>query len=77
LRRVFAGYYAGMDATEILLTDSEAATLLRILRTRLLRLARRGEVPHVLLPDGEIRFRRADLVAWVANYCRPAEAISK
>lgn len=55
----------------ILLTDVEAANLLRILRTRLVRLARRGEVPHVLLPDGEIRFRRQDLVQWVATYTRP------
>jgi excisionase family DNA binding protein len=63
-----------MGATEeILLSGSEAATLLRILRARLLRLARRGEVPHILLPDGEIRFRRADLVAWVATYERPAD----
>jgi excisionase family DNA binding protein len=64
-----------MEATdEILLTDTEAARLLRILRTRLVRLARRGEVPHILLPDKEIRFRRSDLVAWVANYRRPGAA---
>jgi excisionase family DNA binding protein len=53
---------------EILLTDSEAAELLRILRTRLVKLARRGIVPHVLLPDGEIRFSRSDLVEWVDRY---------
>ena len=57
---------------EILLTDTEAARLLRILRSRLVRLARAGQVPHVLLPDGEFRFRREDLVAWVASYSRPS-----
>jgi excisionase family DNA binding protein len=58
---------------EILLTDIEAAEHLRINRARLVRLARRGVVPHILLPDNEIRFRRSDLVEWVANYRQPAE----
>jgi excisionase family DNA binding protein len=47
---------------EILLTDYETAEQLRISRNKLLRLARAGKVPHVLLPDGEFRFRRSDLV---------------
>ncbi len=59
---------------EILLDGDEAAAQLRISRTKLTRLARRGEVPHVLLPDGEIRFRRDDLVVWVASYRQPPAA---
>jgi excisionase family DNA binding protein len=62
---------------EILLTDGEAAKLLRILRTRLVRLARAGKVPCVILPDGEIRFSRADLIEWVAAYRHPAQAIDQ
>jgi hypothetical protein len=65
-----------METTdEILLTDTEAARLLRMLRARLTRLARHGGVPCIILPDGEIRFRRSDLVEWVASYHRPVEAI--
>lgn len=59
---------------EILLTDGEAAKLLRILRTRLVRMARAGKVPSIILPDGEIRFSRADLIEWVAAFRRPAQA---
>ena len=57
---------------QLLITGFEAALMLGMSRTRLVRIARRGEVPHVVLPDGEIRFRRADLVEWVASYRRPA-----
>jgi hypothetical protein len=58
---------------QILISEAEAAGLLRILRTRLVRLARAGKAPCVILPDGEIRFRRSDLVAWVEMYQRPAD----
>ena len=63
-------------ADEILLTGLEAAFLLRIPRSRLVRLARAGTVPHVLLPDGQIRFRRADLEAWAATFFVPAAAVA-
>ena len=54
-----------------LLTPGEAADRLRMLRSRVLRLARAGIVPHVALPDGEIRFDRHDLDAWVVKHKRP------
>jgi hypothetical protein len=57
---------------ELLLTDDEAATLLRMLRARLVRLARAGKVPCVILPDCEVRFRRSDLESWVEARTRPA-----
>ena len=63
-----------MDANEILLDADEAATQLRMLRTRLTRLAKAGKVPSILLPDGEVRFRRADLVEWVSQYRRPTDS---
>jgi len=54
-----------------LLTPGEAADQLRILRTRIVRLARAGDVPHIALPDGEIRFDAHDLDAWVESHKRP------
>lgn len=60
-------------ASDILLTDSEAAKALRMLRSRLVRFARAGKVPCVILPDGEVRFRRDDLVEWVAGFRQPVE----
>ena len=59
-----------MGATQ-LLTDSAAADRIRMLRTRVVRLAKAGAVPHVALPDGEIRFDADDLDAWVAQHKRP------
>lgn len=54
-----------------LLTDGEAANRLRILPTRLVRMAKAGQIPHVALPDGEIRFDEGDLSRWVDRYRRP------
>jgi excisionase family DNA binding protein len=51
-----------------LLTDGEAASLLRISRTLLVRFAKRGEVPAVRLPDGDIRFDETDLWRWVESH---------
>jgi excisionase family DNA binding protein len=51
-----------------LLTDGEAAELLRILRSRLVRMARDGIIPYVALPDGEIRFDPQDLADWIASH---------
>ena len=56
-----------------LLTCGEAATRLRMLRCRVNRLAKSGEIPHILLPDGEIRFDAADLADWISRHKRPAE----
>jgi len=60
-----------------LLTDGEAASLLRISRTLLVRLAKRGEVPAVYLPDGDIRFDADDLWAWVDRHKQPATEASR
>lgn len=58
-----------MDSTNgILLSDHEASELLRIKTRRLTKLARDGKVPCVILPDGELRFSRADLAEWALKF---------
>ena len=57
-----------------LLTDSEAAELLRLTSRQVAKLARRGELPSVHLPGGEIRFDPDDLRQWVETLKRPAKA---
>ncbi|MBN2294910.1 MAG: hypothetical protein JXM70_20955 [Pirellulales bacterium] len=57
----------------ILLTDYEAAPLVKMTSRRLSRLAKQGKAPCVILPDGEIRFREADLTAWVEQHLQPAK----
>ena len=61
-----------MDATN-LLTPIEAGTLVALSASRVTRLARRGLMPAVFLPDGEIRFSQADLAEWIDAHRRPAE----
>jgi hypothetical protein len=58
--------------TSILLHDFEAAGLVKMTTRRLVRLAKLGEAPCIMLPDGEVRFRESDLRAWVEKYKRPA-----
>jgi hypothetical protein len=48
-----------------LLTDGEAARLLRMIRMRLNRLAKAGKIPCVMLPDGDMRYDEADLWRWI------------
>lgn len=57
-----------------LLDGDEAGEVLRMLPKRVARLARRGVLPHVALPDGELRFLRTDLMAWASGY-RKAGAV--
>ena len=54
--------------TAHLLSDDEAADLLRMLPSRLKRLARAGLVPHVQLPDGELRFEAGELAEWIDRH---------
>lgn len=55
-----------------ILTDAEAARLLKMPRSRLARLAKTGVVPSVHLPDGEPRFIAADLWEWVQRHKQEA-----
>ena len=54
--------------TTHLLSDDEAAKVLRMLPSRLKRLAKAGQVPHILLPDGELRFEFTELAEWIARH---------
>jgi len=56
---------------ETLLAISEAAELLRLTPRQVAKLARRGELPSVLLPGNEIRFDHADIRQWVETRKRP------
>ena len=48
-----------------LITDSEAAEILCLTVRQVARLARRDDLPHVNLPNGELRFDADDLRAWI------------
>ncbi len=50
-----------------LLNSYEAAEWLRMRQALLLRLARAGVIPHIALPDGELRFHVGELDEWMAN----------
>ncbi len=58
-----------MENTPLLL---DAGRLLRMLPTRVTRLAKRGQLPCVKLPDDEIRYLEADLREWVLGYRQSA-----
>lgn len=51
-----------------LLTTAEAGELLRMLPARVARLAKRRVIPHIALPDGELRFCGSDLMDWATQY---------
>lgn len=58
-----------------LLTPREVDRMLRYPRGRSLRLARAGKLPHVQLPDGEIRFSEEQLERVIREqFTRPAPA---
>lgn len=44
-----------------LLMPAQVDRILRYPRGRSARLARQGRLPHILLPDGEIRFDQAEI----------------
>ena len=54
-----------------LLTDAEAADILRLTARQVLRLASRGELPSIRLPNKEVRFDPADLARFVDSHKRP------
>ena len=60
-----------MNTQTPLLSDVETAEFLCMNSRRVRRLAKKGEIPSVQLPDGEIRFCEADVVEWVEAHKRP------
>lgn len=61
-----------MNDAPLLIDARDAAYLLGMLPARVLRLAKRGVLPSIILPDGVIRFRRMDLEEWIARLRQPA-----
>ena len=57
-----------------LLTPTDLDRLLSYPRGRAKRLARKGAIPHVRLPDGEIRFDRQEIAEWLNARAVPATA---
>jgi excisionase family DNA binding protein len=55
-----------------LITDSEAADILRLTTRQVANLAKKGILPSVNLPGGEIRFDVDDLHQWVESRKQPA-----
>ena len=64
-----SGYHLGMDLATRLLLPAEVDLLLRYPPGRSERLARRGKLPHVALPDGVIRFN-ADVIGTLLERAR-------
>jgi hypothetical protein len=60
-----------MQTTPLLIDARKAAQLLDMLPARVVRLARRAEIPCVVLPDGEIRYLADDLKARVEEHRQP------
>jgi len=55
-----------------LLTASELAEVLKISRTRVVLMARRGDLPAVVV-DGRLRFDVTEIEAWLKENRRAAE----
>jgi excisionase family DNA binding protein len=53
--------------SERLLTAVEVAELLAVPRTRVWSMSRRGEIPTVRIGAREVRYRPADIDAWIAR----------
>jgi excisionase family DNA binding protein len=62
-----------MTQLPYLLTAHEVAAWLCTTERRVLRMAREGELPHVLLPGGDVMFEPAALVKWLAHQRQPLE----
>lgn len=66
-------YRPGMLTKGRLMTSSAAAELLELTPRQVDRLARNGEIPHVRLPNGAIRFDACDLAAWIETLKQPLD----
>jgi hypothetical protein len=57
-----------------LMTPYEIGLLLSWPTARVLRMARAGQIPYVLLPDGDILFDEVDIARWIAGKKQPGGA---
>ena len=56
---------------KILLDDLDAAAMLSMSTRKVRALARANQLPHVALPDDEVRFVESDLQNWIESHKRP------
>lgn len=61
-----------MQTQPLLIDAREAGRLLDMLPARVTRLAKRGLLTCVVLPDGELRFLADDLRSWIEAHRRLA-----
>ena len=59
-----------------LLTARDVAELLGVSAETVLRWTRKGKLPAIRLPGGALRFREAELEAWLAERATPARGVS-
>lgn len=65
-------YTPGEMIEERLLKPGEVDLLMRYPRGRSARLAQQGRLPHILLPDGEIRFSHSEIQNVLRQARQPA-----
>jgi excisionase family DNA binding protein len=58
-----------------LLTAREVAELLGVHAETVLRWARRGQLPAIRLPSGQIRFREDEIEAWLGERATPRRGV--
>ena len=61
-----------MNTQKTLLDADDAAKILLLSTRRVRTLVRDGQLPHVVLPGGEIRFDPVDITRFVESLKRPA-----
>jgi excisionase family DNA binding protein len=59
--------------TDRLLTARTVADLLDLSTETVLRWVRRGELPAIRLPSGQLRFRGSDVDAWLVERATPRQ----
>lgn len=66
-----------MNDSKRLITPRELDRQLSYPQGRSVRLARTGQIPHVLLPDGEIRFSAIEIATWLQGRSKAAPEASE
>jgi excisionase family DNA binding protein len=64
-----------MGPVSELLTARSVAAELGVCPTTVLRWTRRGQIPAIRLPSGQLRYRRDDLEAWLAKRATPNQGV--
>lgn len=60
-----------MNTSTPLLTEIDVADLLKIPTRHVRRYVREGTIPHVVLPNGDVRFLISELERWIAQRKHP------